>query len=403
MSESIPYTDEMIDAAWQEAIAANKSFDRSKSAKTRLDRVLEVASFAISGIGIEDNVFTDLENNLTEAQTDFERHTSTASPLMKAPDSPFRLSVAQMDGSVIVRAAQEQAPRTLESIIDQASPVCDYDELCRFAELRGYSEGMGGRSYYLLARQGQEVKIDDISSYIPPADPSVEDFGQLRTIAYEIEGKRKLALDKAAILYNVCKWIDTKPDIRNLGVTVISFLADYCNHAFPELEELLPVTRPPKPKATAAAETARLRELEPRELLLDNINLYTEGELEVVTDRSLRRHALSLGYTTFNAPQYSRLFQAMKRRMAADDHPREGFSVPHRINDWLVYTGEYGVGTTWGIPPYAFREIINRFETSPGSRQYIECYTDLTRNVLRQYLAALESVIPDPSKTSTLK
>jgi len=409
MPELSPYTNEAIDAAWQDALDTNAAFDRYKSAEIRLQKAREVANFAINGITIEDEVFTTLEGQLADARADFETHIHTPAPLMTAPDSPFRSSDTQIDGSAVVRAAQKKhnpgakEQLTIEQVIDRTSPVCYFDELCNFAELQEYNRGMGTRVWGVLAREGKKVEIDSFLDYVSPTDTSAEDFGELRTIYGTEPGKGQVyALDKVGMLYHAAKWVNNHPDIRNFGVTAISFLADYCNHAFPDLDEPLPVTHPPKPSYNAEAESAKLRELDPKELLLDKVNLKDEGEVWVVTARSLKRHALSLGVEPQRTPRYPRLLQGIKSHMAHNEPSRS--RVPHRLNDWLVYIGrEYALSTNriranWGIEPEAFKDIINRLEASPEERQHIEAYTGLTRDVLKQYLEALETVLPDLSK-----
>jgi len=397
MTESSTFTKEMIESAWQEAIHANNAFNQYKLAEMRLQRVREVACFAIRGITIEDSVFTTLERELADAQAEYEYH--SVSPGAPAPDSLPRNGKEQVDEPAIARATYaEQGLTVIEQVIGHDDLlVCNKDELYAFAESRGYGKGTATLVYSILIRQGRTVRVKELSDYNPPADTAAKDFGELRTIVYGARQTPKYALDKFGILYTTCKWLDAKPDIKDLGSAVISFLADYCNQIFPELEAegALPVTHPPKPKgdkeAKAAAESARLRELDPKDLLLDKVNLYGEGEKRVVTDHSLKRHALSLGYTAYNAPKYSRLFHSMVRRMAPGVRP--AFHEPHKINDWLVYTGRHSTGTPWGILPDAFRDKIGHFETSPEARQHIDCYSDLTRGVLKQYLEALENVV----------
>ncbi|HSW75094.1 MAG TPA: hypothetical protein VLG16_04480 [Candidatus Saccharimonadales bacterium] len=397
MAESPTFTNEMIDSAWQEAMYANNAFDQYKLAEMRLQRVHEVASFAIEGIVIKGKVFATLEKELADARAEYGRYHPILPP---APtlDSLHRNNEEQVDGPAIAHVTYaEQSLTVIEQIIGHDNHlVCDKDELYAFAESRGYDKGIATRAYSILVRTGRSIRVNELSDYNPPSDPAAKDFGGLRTIVYGVRQERKYALDKLGILYTTCKWIDAKPDIKNLGFTVISFLADYCNQAFPELEKgALPVTHPPKPKrdteARAAAESARLRELDLKDLLLDKVNLHGEGEKWVVTDHSLKRHALSLGYAANSAPKYARLLQTIKARLAPETHPSS--HEPYNVNDWLVYTGRHFTGTPWGILPDAFKDIIGDFEAITESGKHIEYYSDLTRGVLKQYLEALEVVM----------
>ncbi len=347
MPESSPYTNEMIDSAWQEALDTNSAFDRYKTAETRLQRVREVASLAIDGITIADEVIPNLENDLADAQIKLNSYMHASSPLMKVPNSPFRAGIT----------FAEQYPHTIEELIGIDSPICDIDELCAFAEIRGYNKGVGSQVFNILAREGRGIKVNVLSDYTPQTDTTAEDFGELRTITRDAGRVTEVSLDKVGILYNTSQWVNAKPNIRHLGVTFISFLADYCNHAFPGLKRKLPVTHPPKLKpdaaAQAAAESARLKELDPRDLLLDKVDLDGEGLVEVVTDHSLRRHALSLGYTQLTAPQYAKLVNSIKEAIAPDEYPGKSVYAPYRINDQLIFTGKHSKGTSWGIPPDA--------------------------------------------------
>lgn len=398
MPESVPCTDAMISEAWQDAIDANSAFDRYKSAGTRLRIVRETANFALEGVVIDNNVFTTLEADLANAKADFDTRMRAPSPLMTAPDSPFRITTTLINVSGIMQVAHIEAKQqlTMEQAINQASPVCYLDELFVFADLQGYNPTIARRAYNVLGRAAKPVHIDSFAAYVSPIDASAAGFGELRIIRSRgPDGKQRHALDKAGILHHTIKGIDGHADIRNFGGTTISFWADYCNHAFPHLEEPLPVTYPPKPKHDAT-ETTRLRELEPRELLLDKVTLHGEGEVAVVTSRSLRRHALSLGYTQHNTPQYAKLLRSIKSHLVPGIYISDGLTVPHRINDWLVYIGERVSGivqTHWGIKPEAFKSIINRLEASPELRQSINTYTKHTGTVLKQYLEALEPIL----------
>lgn len=390
MPELHSYTPEMIDAAWQDALDTNKAFDAYYSAQSRLDRVREVAGFAIDGITVEDKVFVALEAQVASTHANFEDHMAVSSPVMTALDSPFRLNyLAPLAGR-----RPEEPPRTIEQVIDRSSPVCRADELREFALLRGYNPNIGSRAFSVLSLAGENVEVAALADYAPTSNP-----GQLYTIIYKNgKGYREWVIDRAGILPNARAWTNAKPDIRNLGATLISFLADYCNHAYPELDAPLPVTHPPKQKtdlhAKADAERAALKELGPRELLLDKVNILGEGEIELVTDRSLKRHALSLGYTWRTVPQYGQLFASIKRRAAPNDHPRVGVTAPHRVSDWLVFTGEHEAGSSWGITPEGFRDLIGRFEESPSLQKGIDCYTEFARRIIKQYLVDLEAALP---------
>jgi hypothetical protein len=233
------FSSDEINTAWQAAVDSNIAFEPLLVATERLNLVRAAAELAIDGITIENVVFERLEGDQSQAQAEFDRLCAIAGPIMLAEDSPFRAD----------------APPSPESVINFDSPVVDRHELIQFAMLRSHvdyalarrTETAIMRRVNLKSGQTKLVTVNDLSDYVseepePTLPPRVQspDAVVITIVSYMQEDMEMRAIDKLSLRSAVQVWIATKGTSRipNLGLKGARFLADYCNHAFPDLDPI---------------------------------------------------------------------------------------------------------------------------------------------------------------------
>lgn len=86
MAENTPVISEVaVDLAWEAAQAANLAFDVFHEAEEKLIKVQEVAAFAIEGVVISDEAHETLDQEVDEAETNFDLLVDMAGVVMSQP------------------------------------------------------------------------------------------------------------------------------------------------------------------------------------------------------------------------------------------------------------------------------------------------------------------------------
>lgn len=376
MPDGPPFSPESIDAAWDAAHAANSAHASLREAEDDLAAVHRVAGLAMAGITIDPNVIDHLEITRNVKYGEFTRYQDLAAPVMMVEESPF-----------VVEAEREASERTFAT----GEVLRGLNELHAFARFRGYDSSKPPRAWKTLSSYGNRIHAKDPTEYEPPEDDAVYRAERMaRAVVnrepdsfYALDGD--MQVDVVSLYYQVRRWIERYPDeIRGLGSVLISFLADYVNHALPDKEKLL-VTHPPTPRQEID-HTA--------EELLDTVHIPgTEGDQQVVTGKSLMRFAISRGDTAQSAPPFTKVLANIARHFRGLSIQRNVF--PRWVTDGWVHMGPNqtrggsGIVGAWGVTPDAFRALVVELEQDPVRRQSISHLSTKGFELMGAYAKAL--------------
>ena len=370
------------------AYAANEAFDRVRELEGR------IATYAIaqSTEGFDPGVYAGFHAELEIAEEDFSTLSSMAAPAMTAPNSPFAVGIRMQRDMSREQADSTPAPqRTFEHIIDHTSPLGSLTELQEFAKQRGYSDNVARPTFTAVRNaalfdsgdHAQLVQVDEFDDYVAPALADMTDTQLVRVITLTADNRAEYGtgIDKASLYLGVKRWLKQNPRISGLGVRGIQLLADYCNHAIPNLEEPLPVPDPPAKKAGL-----EIAHLTPDELIFDRV-----GEQRVVSNRSLIRYAYSIGYTPSDAPPFTSIFTSFHDYAAPET--KSVYDEPQEVAPGFFYLGtnlpSYRRVSDWGMTPERFKELIVELEKNPNRKQEITGYSERSQRVVFRYLAAM--------------
>jgi len=360
---------ELADIAWEAAHAANRAFDRSGELEAQLGHLRAVGDLGMSGITIDDGVFTELETRQTTARTEFDVLSSMAAPAMLMPESPFVMK-DESDASRpadIAGALGESAAGHLDPHTEQPPSEVTLIDLSTFAEEHGYLQSQATRLW---------GAIKDLE------------------ISFNVHG----------LSATVREWVERDPRIHNLGGRGISFLADYINHRLPGIEPLA-VKYPLEARTYKIAE---VKDMQPDALLLDRVVIGDE-ENTYVSHVSFGRFLIA---RSGNPNSHSvRLFASLARILHAplDEHRARLFNAsgPTKMTEDLAFIGKHGRvsgkdrftyeklggSPVWGIAPERFISLIEESERSPELREQFKAYTTGMRFQILDYVSALKELL----------
>jgi hypothetical protein len=384
MTDVPEFSPEMIDMAWERVHLANEAYGTLQEVRTDIAAVKRVSRLALrmEGIAIEPDVLGHLEAERIAAEFTFDRHVNEATPVMTAEDSPF-----------VVRNKAVDASEVNERTFATGAVLRDSDELKTFARFRGYDNTQAARAWGLLSRNSTFVDVGDFAQYSLPekeAEPSDRPLTMARVKGATWRDYEE-RLDVHSLYHNVRQWVEEKPDIKHLGPVVISFLADYTNHALPQQEKLR-VDHQPRSH----------REIDySAEGLLDTVHIAGTDE-EVVTGKSLMRHAVSRGDTPQSAPPFTKILASIAKQVLPHIPHRQ--PDPQRVGEDWVYMGpnktnsSSGVVTVWGMTPNSFRSLVSKLEDQPKWRGSIPHLSERGFEVMKAFVQALDQQESTPQE-----
>lgn len=357
-----------IDTAWAAANDANMAFDPYREARDRLTVVRQVAELALPGVTIEEHVLPDLQAEHDQRKKVFDAHLVIAAPLMQMLKGPFEMS-----------------PNAREEI-DFNSPLVDEKELRRFGQARNYQSGRVTQVINQLNALAAPYEVDDIHNYQSPNDPTQAEYSEIRRIYYQKDGVPFRGIDKATLRNHIAHYV--QENSSEYTTTFANFLIDYCNRAFPDKEPLPPILNK---SAKLQQWISQLKEMAPRNLLLDAVELSNGQQMELVTDLSLTRHAVLSGIHRSAAKnQATKLIAAIRTEFTA---PLEQESQqPHIISDGFAFMGNDFGGFKFGFLPRTFTKIIEKYEKDLADGGKPFGYTAQRRAIALHYLHDLKAL-----------
>lgn len=279
-----------LELAWQAALDANIAFDRLRETESQLRILREAGNLGLQGVSIANEAFEELDDRMIHARNEFEALTSMAAPSMLAEDSPF-----VVPSIISSEAATEEKPESeswfsperivlsgpgVETLTEKdfaalAANLAAKDimatrigkislyeagdmsfnfqaaartlsEMQAFADRRRYSKGTAAAAFNVVRREAEAIPVATLADYEATVTDELPGHLILVEPAESYLNKSMRGIDIRTLHQAVLGWLkDGTNDIRNFGPGLLSFLADYLNHALPGIEPL-PVALPPE-------------------------------------------------------------------------------------------------------------------------------------------------------------